>query len=56
MNRLEQRLNRLAVKHGTCNHRSPHGLPVILNNPTEEEIQLKKELAECPGCQKEWTT
>ena len=53
MNRLEQRLKRLEVKHGTCNHPSPHGLPVTLDNPTDEEIQQKeKELTECASCRR----
>ena len=53
MNKLEQRLRRLEVKHNACNHRPPDGLPVTLDNPTDQEIQLKqKELAECPSCQR----
>jgi hypothetical protein len=53
MHKLEQRLRRLEVKHGACNHRPPHGLPVILDNPTDAEIQQKeRELAECPSCRR----
>jgi hypothetical protein len=53
MNKLDQRLKRLEVKQDTCNHRPPHELPVILNNPTDEEIQQKeKELAECANCRR----
>jgi len=53
MHKLEYRLRRLEVKHGACNHHPPHGLAIILNNPTDEEIQQKeKELAECPSCRR----
>ena len=46
MNRLDQRIKRLEEQHGACNHRSP----VILANPTEEEVERRKnELAECPS-------
>jgi hypothetical protein len=49
MNRLEQRVRRLEEGCGACNHRSP----VILANPTEEELARKrKELNECPSCNK----
>ena len=52
-NKLDQRLKKLEVKYGACNHRPPHGLPITLDNPTDEEIQQKKkELAECPSCQR----
>ena len=44
---LKQRIKRLEVHAGACNHR----LPIILSNPTEEEIrQRETELENCPAC------
>jgi hypothetical protein len=53
VHKLEQRLRRLEVKHEACNHRPANGLPIILDNPRDEEIQQKeKELAECASCRR----
>ena len=50
MSRLEQRVKRLEVKAApmACNHH----FAVILENPTEEQIELKQtELSNCPNRQ-----
>jgi hypothetical protein len=53
MHKLEQRLKRLEVKHGACNHRPPNGLPITFDNPADGEVEaMKKELAECLSCQR----
>jgi len=49
MGNIERRLARLEGQQGACNHRSP----MILANPTAEEVERrKKELDECPSCKK----
>ena len=36
-----------------CHHRPPHGLPITLDNPTDEEVEeTKRELDACPSCQR----
>jgi hypothetical protein len=53
MNNLERRLRRLEEHHGACSHRNDRGFPKPLLNPTEEEVErYKKDVAECPRCQK----
>jgi hypothetical protein len=46
MNNLDRRIKRLEEQQGACNHRSP----LIL---TQEQVERKKkELDECPNCEK----
>jgi len=49
MGNIERRLTRLEGQQGACNHRSP----VILANPTADEVERrKKEMDECPSCKR----
>src|SRR5207249_3764936 len=51
-NNRRPKRDKLELKH-VANHRPPHGLPLTLDNPTDEEVEeTKRELDECPDCQR----